>query len=117
MLERTSTASACSARSVNRSHTLADNKQKDGDAGADRQKPKPAKPGETPMEFISSMSAVLVTGLFIITFILQAFEIPSRSMVQTLLVGDHLFVDRVRFAPPTKWMGPLLLYRNIHRGD
>jgi signal peptidase I len=99
---------------------LAKNKQQDQaaiNADAGRQKAKPAKPGETPMEFISSMAAVLVTGLFIITFILQAFEIPSKSMVQTLLVGDHLFVDRVRFAPPSNWVGPLLPYRNIRRGD
>ncbi len=78
---------------------------------------KEKKPGETPMEFTASMASVLVTGLFIITFIFQAFEIPSKSMVETLLVGDHLFVDRVMFAPKTKWMGPLLPYREIHRGD
>jgi len=77
----------------------------------------PEKPKETTMEFISSMAAVLVSGLFIITFIMQAFEIPSRSMEQTLLVGDHLFVDRVRFAPETKWSKALLPYRPIHRGD
>lgn len=78
---------------------------------------KPEKPGESAMEFISSMSAVLVTGLFIITFIVQAFEIPSKSMVKTLLVGDHLFVDRVAFAPPTSWAKWFAPYRPIRRGD
>jgi signal peptidase I len=78
---------------------------------------RPEKPGESTMEFISSMASVLVTGLFIITFIVQAFEIPSKSMVETLLVGDHVFVDRVRFAPPTGWAGWLLPYRQVHRGD
>lgn len=63
------------------------------------------------------MASVLVTGLFIITFVFQAFEIPSKSMVETLLVGDHLFVDRVGFAPKTAWMGPLQPYREIRRGD
>src|SRR5438309_9693184 len=77
----------------------------------------PEKPKETTMEFISSMAAVLVSGLFIITFIMQAFEIPSKSMVNTLLVGDHLFVDRVRFAPKTNWIKTLLPYRRIGRGD
>jgi signal peptidase I len=82
------------------------------------QKPaKERKPGETPMEFTASMASVLVTGLFIITFIFQAFEIPSKSMVETLLVGDHVFVDRVTFAPRTRWLGPLLPYREIRRGD
>jgi signal peptidase I len=69
------------------------------------------------MEFIGSMATVLVSGLFIITFILQAFEIPSASMKNTLLIGDHLFVDRVSLAPKTSWMGPLLPYGHIHRGD
>lgn len=68
------------------------------------------------MEFLSSMAVVLVTGLFIITFNLQAFEIPSSSMENTLLVGDHVFVDRVAFAPKTTWM-PLLPYRTIRRDD
>ena len=69
------------------------------------------------MEFLASLAGVLVTGLFIITFILQAFEIPSSSMEDTLLIGDHVFVNREQFAPPTRWMGRLMPYRDIHRGD
>ena len=38
-------------------------------------------------------------------------------MEDTLLIGDHLFVNREQFAPPTKWMGHLLPYRQIQRGD
>ncbi len=78
---------------------------------------KKKKPEETPAEFVQSLAAVLVTGLFIITFILQAFEIPSSSMEDTLLIGDHVFVDRVVFAPKSGWLGPLLPYRNIKRRD
>jgi signal peptidase I len=77
----------------------------------------PDKPPETTMEFLASLAAVLVTGLFIITFVLQAFEIPSSSMENTLLIGDHVFVNREQFAPPTRWMGPLLPYRSIRHGD
>jgi signal peptidase I len=77
----------------------------------------PEKPKETTAEFIASMASVLVTGLFIITFIVQAFEIPSSSMENTLLIGDHVFVDRVRFAPTTKFVGRLLPYRDIQRND
>ncbi len=69
------------------------------------------------MEFISSMAVVLVTGLFIVTFNLQAFEIPSTSMKNTLLVGDHLFVDRTTAAPETLWIEPLMPYREVHRND
>ena len=75
------------------------------------------KPRETTVEFLASLAAVLVTGLFIITFIVQAFEIPSSSMEDTLLIGDHVFVNRVQFSSPTRWMGPVLPYREIRRGD
>jgi signal peptidase I len=75
------------------------------------------QPRETTVEFLASLAAVLVTGLFIITFVLQAFEIPSSSMENTLLIGDHVFVNRVQFSPPTTWLGPVLPYRQIRRGD
>ena len=77
---------------------------------------KPEKKKETTAEFISSMAVVLVTGLFIITFCMQAFEIPSGSMIKTLLIGDHLFVDRALVAPKTKWM-PLIPYQQVKRRD
>jgi signal peptidase I len=81
------------------------------------QEGKPKHRKETPMEFIASMAEVFVIGLFIVTFNFQPFEIPSASMVKTLLIGDHLFVDRTTPAPPTKWVGPLIPYREIKRGD
>ncbi len=58
------------------------------------EKPVEEKPRETTVEFLSSLAGVLVTGLFIITFVLQAFEIPSSSMEDTLLIGDNVFVNR-----------------------
>lgn len=79
--------------------------------------PQEEKPRETTVEFLASLAGVLVTGLFIITFILQAFEIPSSSMEDTLLIGDHVFVNREQFAPQTRWMGPIVPYRDIRRGD
>ena len=75
------------------------------------------KQKETTVEFLASLAGVLVTGLFIITFVVQAFEIPSSSMENTLLIGDHVFVNRVQFAPPTSWLGRLLPYRNPKDGD
>src|SRR5438105_7521703 len=87
----------------------------DSSAAAPDDQPKERK--ETPMEFISSMAVVLVTGLFIVTFNLQAFEIPSTSMKNTLLVGDHLFVDRTTAAPVTSWIRPLIPYSDIRHGD
>jgi len=71
---------------------------------------------ETPFEALASICGVLVVGLFVLTFIFQNFEIPSSSMEQTLLIGDHVLVDRVALAPPSHWM-PLVHYRNVQRGD
>jgi signal peptidase I len=78
--------------------------------------PEPAKVEETPFEAVASICSVLVVGLFILTFIAQNFVIPSGSMEKTLLVGDHLVVDRINLAPPAKWM-PLVHYREPRRGD
>lgn len=78
---------------------------------------KQEKPRETTVEFLASLAGVLVTGLFIITFILQAFEIPSASMENTLLIGDHVFVNRVQFAPPSHWIQPIVHYTQIHDND
>jgi signal peptidase I len=68
------------------------------------------KAAETPMEALSSICAVLVVGLFILTFLGRNFVIPSGSMEKTLLVGDHLVVDRITLAPSAKWM-PVVHYR------
>jgi signal peptidase I len=71
---------------------------------------------ETPFEALASICSVLVIGLFILTFLAQNFVIPSGSMEKTLLVGDHLVVDRITIAPRSSWM-PLVHYREPNRGD
>jgi signal peptidase I len=78
----------------------------------------PAKPEvtETPLEALASICTVLVVGLFAMAFVFQNFEIPSASMENTLLIGDHVVVDRTTFAPPTKW-APFVHYRPVQRGD
>ena len=58
----------------------------------------------------------LTIAMFIITFVVQAFRIPSGSMENTLLVGDYLLVDKTRFAPSGSWQ-PILPYPKIHQGD
>jgi len=58
-----------------------------------------------------------VVVLFIMTFVGQTFAIPSSSMENTLLIGDHLWVNRIRFAPPSRWLGPLVPYQEPQRGD
>ncbi len=78
--------------------------------------PVPVKPDETPFEAVASICSVLVVGLYILTFLAQNFVIPSGSMEKTLLVGDHLVVDRISLAPPAKWM-PLEHYREPRHDD
>jgi len=78
--------------------------------------PVPTPVEETPFEAVASICSVLVIGLFILTFLGQNFVIPSGSMENTLLVGDHLLVDRITLAPPANWM-PLVHYREPRRGD
>lgn len=74
------------------------------------------KADETPLEGLASICSVLVVGLFVLTFLAQNFVIPSGSMEKTLLVGDHLLVDRITLAPTSRWM-PLVHYREPRRGD
>jgi len=71
---------------------------------------------ETALESLASICTVLAVGLFVMTFVFQNFEIPSASMVKTLLIGDHVLVDRIALAPPAKW-APFVYYRDVRRGD
>ena len=71
---------------------------------------------ETPLESLASICTVLAVGLFLMTFIFQNYVIPSGSMEKTLLVGDHVLVDRMTLAPPTKWAS-FVHYREVRRGD
>jgi len=65
---------------------------------------------------IQSLSVTVVIAVFVITFLVQAFQIPSESMENTLLIGDYLLVDKVRFGHGGVW-GRILPYREIQRGD
>ena len=76
----------------------------------------PPKKKEALSEFLSSIAVTFAIALFIITFNIQAFEIPTSSMENALLIGDHVFVDRITVAPPTHWAF-FERYRPIRRGD
>lgn len=60
--------------------------------------------------------SVLVIVVFMITFVIQAFRVPSESMENTLLIGDFLLADKMHFADGGvgHWLFP---YRPIQRGD
>lgn len=85
-------------------------------APVETQPEEPQKVKETFWEAVASTCSVLVVGIFILYFLGQNFVIPSGSMENTLLIGDHLLVDRITIAPSAKWM-PLIRYREPRRGD
>ena len=68
------------------------------------------------MSGIQWLSSTVVLAVFVITFLAQAFQIPSQSMEKTLLIGDYLLVDKVHFADGGIW-NALMPYSPIGRGD
>ncbi len=69
------------------------------------------------VDFIDSLLVTVLLALFGTTFIVQAFKIPSESMEPTLLVGDHLLVNKFIFEGSGAWYEHLLPYRPVHHGD
>src|SRR2546422_10184237 len=65
---------------------------------------------------LQSLLATVVMAVFVITFIVQAFQIPSESMENTLLIGDYLLVDKLRYGGGEFW-DHLMPYRPVRRGD
>jgi signal peptidase I len=68
-------------------------------------------------EAFASLLRTMVVALFLLTFVLQPFLIPSESMEHTLLVGDFLLVDKQIFSPASPLTHCLMPYRDIQRGD
>jgi signal peptidase I len=65
---------------------------------------------------LQSLMGTVVIAIFVITFIVQAFQIPSESMENTLLVGDYLLVNKLCYGG--RGLGDHLLpYQKIGRGD
>jgi signal peptidase I len=69
-------------------------------------------------EYFESLVVAVVLALFVRTWVFQAFQIPSGSMEPGLLVGDHLIVNKMEFAPaPTALERAILPGRPVRRGD
>ena len=69
-------------------------------------------------EYFESIVIAVILALFVRTFVVQAFKIPSGSMEDNLLIGDHLLVNKFIYGPaPTGIERALLPVREIRRGD
>jgi len=68
-------------------------------------------------DFAESLLVTILLALFGTTFVVQAFKIPSQSMEPTLLVGDHLLVNKFVFEGEGAWYEKVLPYRPVRRGD
>jgi signal peptidase I len=67
--------------------------------------------------FVAEWTVTIVLLLFATTALVQAFVIPSASMEKTLLIGDHVLVDKLAYGPAGPVSGKLLPYREVKRGD
>jgi signal peptidase I len=78
---------------------------------------KPDKTSTPARGFIAEWTVTFVLLLFGTTTLAQAFVIPTGSMEDTLLVGDHVLVDKLAYAPAGEVSKHLLPYSDVHRGD
>jgi signal peptidase I len=67
--------------------------------------------------FVTEWAVTLIMLLFGWSTLLQAYVIPSGSMTDSLLIGDHLLVDKLAFAPPGGLTSHLLPYHDVRRGE
>jgi len=79
--------------------------------------PSKASKGDIPRGVIAEWTVTIILLLFGMTTLVQAFVIPTGSMEDTLLIGDHLLVDKLAYAPSGPVSKHLLPYENIRRGD
>jgi signal peptidase I len=69
-------------------------------------------------EYFESIVIAVILALFVRTWAVQAFKIPTGSMENNLLIGDHLLVNKFVFAPTLGGAERAVLpMRDIHRGD
>jgi signal peptidase I len=73
--------------------------------------------GAAVLEFLESLLAAILMALFLTTFVVQSFQIPSESMAPTLLTGDYLLVNKFIFGGHGAWYERALPYRRARRGE
>ncbi|HBR21410.1 MAG TPA: signal peptidase I [Nitrospiraceae bacterium] len=69
-------------------------------------------------EYAKAIITALILAMLIRTFIIQAFKIPSGSMVPTLLIGDHILVNKFLYGTKIPFSGKrMLMFKKPERGD
>jgi len=77
----------------------------------------PDADADPPRGTIAEWTITILLLLFLTTTLVQAYVIPTGSMEDTLLIGDHLLVDKLAFAPSGPVSRWLLPYTDVKRGD
>src|SRR5258708_14656902 len=92
--------------------------QEIGEQAQDQEKKhEPRGEQTTTTEYLESLLVTVLLALFGTTFVVQAFKIPSASMESTLLIGDHLLVNKFIVGGHGAWYEKVLPYRALERGD
>ncbi len=68
-------------------------------------------------DYFEAAIVAILLSLFVRTFLFEAFKIPTPSMEESLLVGDHIIVDKFGFGPRLDFEGGIVPLRDIERGD
>ncbi|HXG50746.1 MAG TPA: signal peptidase I [candidate division Zixibacteria bacterium] len=90
-------------------------KEKEPIAAAERVE---VKSKSTFREYAEAIGMALLLALFIRTFIVQAFKIPSGSMIPTLLIGDHILVNKLAYGVRVPFLEQYVLdFQKPRRGD
>ncbi|MCC6766065.1 MAG: signal peptidase I [Deltaproteobacteria bacterium] len=92
-----------------------------GEAEGENARPVPraaAKPKSTVREYAEALAVAFLLALFIRTFLVQAFKIPSGSMLETLQIGDHILVNKLRYGIRLPILGKRVVkFQDPRRGD
>ncbi len=86
-------------------------------AVVEQSQPQAAPRGDVLRNSLAEWTVTIILLLFGTTTLVQAFVIPTGSMEDTLLIGDHLLVDKLAYAPEGPLSKYLLPYSPIRRGD
>ncbi|MBM3811131.1 MAG: signal peptidase I [Acidimicrobiia bacterium] len=92
-------------------------KQPTETAGVETAPHEAAATADPPRGTIAEWTVTILLLLFGTTTLVQAFVIPTGSMEDTLLIGDHLLVDKLTYSPPGALSKHLLPYSEVKRGD